>query len=448
MFKYIENECTDDFLRIKNIFSVNSIKLILLQAENTLLFSELYTYLLTQKISIILISSEVKSSEIKNLIINFKPDLCILKSFQEIKNQIDDYICLYEKQYCVYERKEFILDEILIPCLLLSTSGSTGSKKFVRISYENLEANTKSIINYLSIKSTDITITNLPLHYSFGLSVLNTHLYSGAKVIFTNHSVIQKEFWDLVKEHRVTNLFGVPYTFEILDKIRFFRMDLPNIRLIAQAGGKLNILLQDKYVDFCSQKGIEYYTMYGQTEATARMSYVPPIMSLVKKGSIGIPIPDGRFELRDASNQIVNDAETVGELVYCGPNVSLGYASTRRDLYNPDENSGVLYTGDLAKFDNEGYYYIVGRKNRFLKLYGNRISLEDLEDKLFNLGIEAVCGGVDDNLTTYITDFSKIEFVKKWLSKITLIHSSAFEVKFIQKIPRNISGKILYTELF
>lgn len=435
----------EDFHSIKNIFSNISYKLILLQVENSSLFVQLYSFFLSKRCSIILISKETRDSNLFKICNDFKPDLTFLLIENEI--QFDDYIFLQKKTYSVFKRKVIIIDDFFSPSILLSTSGSTGSQKFVRVSYENLIANTKSIVKYLSLKSSDVTITNLPLHYSFGLSVLNTHLHCGAKVVLTNYSVVQKEFWDLVKENKVTTFFGVPYTFEMLFRIRFFRMDLPHIRLIGQAGGKMNLELQEKYIEYCDQKNIEYYTMYGQTEATARMSYLPAKMSKSKKGSIGIAIPYGKFELCNDNKQIINEIDSEGELVYYGPNVSLGYAQIREDLYKGDENNGVLYTGDIAKRDNDSYYYIVGRKNRFLKLFGNRISLQELEDRLQDLGVEVVCCGIDDRLVAYVTNNEKIDFVLKWLTETTSIHISAFEVRYIDKIPRNIAGKILYNEL-
>jgi acyl-coenzyme A synthetase/AMP-(fatty) acid ligase len=425
--------------------SIGSLCFIICSKKSELI-SILYDLLSIQATSILLEGKQFSSNN--DLIQAFQPNFIFLS--KEISCDFDLGTLIHESdRYFIFQTKfESSKNLKSLGAVLLSTSGSTGSPKFVRISYENLYANAHSVSTYLNIKKTDVTITNLPLSYSFGLSVVNSHLLAGAKVVFTDYSVVQKEFWELVKEHKVTSLFGVPYTFEILDKMRFFRMDLPHLRLIGQAGGRMNPNLQEKYIAFCAQKGIEYYTMYGQTEATARMSYVPPHMAKKKLGSIGIPIPGGRFELRDENNQVIEATDSVGELVYFGPNVSLGYATCRDDLMKEDENQGVLYTGDLAKRDSDDYYYLVGRKNRFLKLFGNRVSLQDLEDKLQELGIESVCGGTDDKLIAYTTVADKMEFITTWLSDVTSIQRSAFEVKYIDRIPRNLSGKILYKELF
>lgn len=426
---------------ISSSFKIESESIVILDLDSNLDIVFYYSLCLNSNCTIIFIL--LNNSNLISNIDSFKPNYIITNNEYDLdENWIKDI----HKENFIY----FNLHNKKNPFqqVLLSTSGSTGSQKFVRLTKENIYFNAKSIVQSLNIRSTDVTITNLPLHYSFGLSVLNSHLLVGAKVIVTNYSIVQKEFWNLVKDHKVTNFFGVPYTFEILDKIRFLKMDLPHLRLIAQAGGKMNIKLQDKYLEYCDEKGIKYFTMYGQTEATARMSYLPYQFANQKKGSIGIPIPSGRFELRNETGQKIEGINSVGELVYFGPNVSLGYATCYNDLLKEDENKGMLFTGDLAKRDDDGFYYIVGRKNRFLKLFGNRISLQEIEEQLESKGIEAVCGGQDDKLITYTTNKNEVDQIRKWLSEFTKIHLSAFEVKFIEKIPRNESGKILYSKLF
>lgn len=426
---------------LKNFFLFELSSVVVLDLESNIDIGLFYSACLESRSTILFIS--LTSNSVNSIIDRFLPNYIISKSKFNLDNSWE--IIPYDN-YIIYVN--IVKKKLFDQQILLSTSGSTGMQKFVRLSVENMYSNAKSIVESLNISSFDITITNLPLHYSFGLSVLNSHLLVGAKVVLTNYSIVQKEFWDLVKRFKVTTFFGVPYTFEILDKIRFYNMDLPHLRLIGQAGGKMKPLLQEKYLKYCTEKGIEYYTMYGQTEATARMSYLPFKQASFKKGSIGIPIPGGRFELRDEFNQIIEDSESEGELVYYGPNVSLGYANCSEDLSKGDENKGVLYTGDLAKKDKDDYFYIVGRKNRFLKLFGNRISLQDIEEKLQEQGIESVCGGEDDKMIIYLTDKGRIEFAKKMLSEIINIHTSAYQVKFVEKIPRNSSGKILYNKLF
>lgn len=444
-FFFPDDFIINDYLSILNSIKLAKRSLIVILFKNRPEYILFYIYCISNGYVLILLN-ETEIEELDSILKKYKPNYIFLS--KSISGLFSGQIVMSNKliELKIYSNSKIIVNDDL--ALLLSTSGSTSSKKFVRLSYKNLLSNAIAIKNALGIKNTDITITNLPLNYSFGLSVLNSHLISDSLIIISDYSVLQKEFWYLVNKFQVTCLYGVPYTYEILDKIRFYNMDNSHFRIMAQAGGKMEPQLQEKYLNYCAEKGIEYYTMYGQTEATARMSYLPYFNANIKKGSIGIPIPEGRFELRNELNEIINDSDVEGELVYYGTNVSLGYATCTEDLLKGDVNNGVLYTGDLAKRDNDGYFYIVARKNRFLKLFGNRISLQEIEDKLLFMGIESVCGGQDDHMIVYLTDFEKKEFVKDWLIKSTKIHSSAFEVEFCETIPRNSSGKILYNQLF
>jgi long-chain acyl-CoA synthetase len=330
--------------------------------------------------------------------------------------------------------------------LLLTTSGSTGSPKLVRQTYKNIDANTASIVEYLNIKPDDRAITTLPMSYTYGLSIIQSHLLAGARIILTGATLMQKEFWRLFKEKGATTFGGVPYTYEALKRLRFLNMNLPSLRYITQAGGKLDKQLHFEYADGLRKQGKQFIVMYGATEATARMSYVPANMSVEKAGSIGIAIPGGRFELVDIDSNIITEPDKVGELVYYGDNVTPGYAESRNDLCKPDEWHGRLETGDMAKRDADGYYYVVGRKKRFLKLYGNRVSLMEVEDLLLQQGYNAVCVGEDDHMRIYTT-FTDTGAVLDYISRIMAINSAAFEVIHIDDIPRNSSGKVLYSEL-
>ena len=332
--------------------------------------------------------------------------------------------------------------------LLLSTSGSTGSPKLVRLTYKNMKTNAKSIATYLNINELERPVTTLPMHYSFGLSVINSHLISGATILLTNHSLIEKEFWDFVKEKQATSLSGVPYTYEILYRLRFFRMNLPYLKTLTQAGGKLLPKLVREFSEHSRSIGGNFFVMYGQTEATARMSYLPFEKLQDKYGSIGFAIPGGEFKLLNDDGKEILETEVDGELVYSGDNVCLGYAEIKSDLSKGDENNGTLFTGDIAKRDEDGFYYITGRKKRFVKLYGNRVNLDAIEQllKAMDEG-EFVCSGEDDNLIVYTTNQGKAESIVQFLSEKTGIIRHAFSVKEIVEVPKNSSGKILYAEL-
>lgn len=333
--------------------------------------------------------------------------------------------------------------------LLLTTSGSTGSPKLVRQSYENILANTKSIAEYLELDETERPITTLPMNYTYGLSIINSHLYVGASVLLTEKTLMDRGFWEFFKTEQATSFGGVPYTYEILKKLRFLRMDLPSLRTMTQAGGKLAPELHKEFAEYAMEQGKHFVVMYGQTEATARMAYLPYEKSLEKYGSMGIAIPGGRFSLIDVNGEEIIEPELVGELVYRGRNVTLGYAECRDDLAKGDERHGVLVTGDMAKMDSDGYFYIVGRKKRFLKIFGNRVNLDETERMIKQEfeEIDCACAGVDDKMSVYITDEGKAEAVKEFLVKKTKLNPSAFDLEWIGKIPKNEAGKTLYAKL-
>ena len=342
--------------------------------------------------------------------------------------------------------------------LLLTTSGSTGSPKLVRQSYKNIKANTASIVEYLKLDSSERPITTLPMNYTYGLSIINSHLAVGATILLTEKSIMQREFWNFFTEQGATSFGGVPYTYEMLDKLMFFRRKLPSLRTMTQAGGKILPALHQKFAEYAQREGKSFVVMYGQCEATARMSYLPPERALDKVGSMGVAIPGGRFELVD------------GELVYYGDNVTLGYAESAEDLAKGDERHGRLETGDMARIDEEGFYYIVGRKKRFLKIFGNRVNLDETERLIKGQfrDLDCACGGVDDKMKIYVssseflvsgsaqsddrnqqleTRNQKLNAIRDFVAEKTHLNFTAFDVQFLATIPKNASGKTLYSEL-
>ena len=273
--------------------------------------------------------------------------------------------------------------------LLLTTSGSTGSPKLVRLTLRNLAANAESIAQYLQLTPQERPITSLPMSYSYGLSVINSHLQVGATIVFTEDGVLQREFWDAVDQHHCTSFAGVPYTYQMLLQTGLLNKKGSSLRTLTQAGGRLEERYIQQMYDLAMARGWKFMVMYGQTEATARISYVPFERLGGKVGSVGIAIPNG----------LLSVDEHTGELVYRGPNVMLGYAECRDDLAKGDELHGVLRTGDLARQDDDGYFYITGRLKRFLKLFGKRFNLDDVE-KILSRRFETsvACYGRDDLL--------------------------------------------------
>jgi acyl-coenzyme A synthetase/AMP-(fatty) acid ligase len=331
--------------------------------------------------------------------------------------------------------------------LLLSTSGTTGSPKLVRLSHQNLQANTESIIQYLGIQPSERTITTMPLSYSYGLSILNTHLTAGASVVVTEASIMSREFWNQFKNQYVTNFGGVPYFFEMLKKLRFERMDLPSLRTITQAGGKLDLALAKEYCEICLKKNMRFFIMYGQTEATARISYLSATDHPDKTSTIGKAIPGGELWLRSEQGEKIITPGEMGELIYQGKNVSMGFAEKLGDLALGDVNSQMLSTGDLANRDPDGFFTIVGRKNRFLKVFGLRLNLLELEQILLTKGYEAACTGTDEKLVIFLTKLDNEPQLEALIFELTGIHKNGFRFVKINEIPRTNSGKIDYKVL-
>jgi acyl-coenzyme A synthetase/AMP-(fatty) acid ligase len=369
----------------------------------------------------------------------------------DMQERFTDYDCAHEGfAYVLKQAKtetEVQLYEEL--ALLLTTSGSTGSPKLVRQSYKNIQSNAQAIARYLELDDTERPISTLPMNYTYGLSIINSHVYAGATILLTDKTMAMKPFWDFMKANKATSFGGVPFTYEMLKRVRFFKMDLPDLRYMTQAGGKLSPELHREFAQWAQEQGKKFIVMYGQTEATARMGYLPAEKSLEKYGSMGKAIPGGSFVLIDVNGDPVTEPEQVGELVYEGDNVTLGYAVCREDLAKGDERGGRLVTGDMAKMDADGYYYIVGRKKRFLKIFGNRVNLDEIDQlikKRFD-GMDCASTGVDDKMKTFITDSTQIDAVREYLSDTTHLSQSAFEVVYIPEIPKNEAGKTLYKEL-
>ena len=331
--------------------------------------------------------------------------------------------------------------------LLLPTSGSTGSPKLVRQSIRNLHANGEAIIEYLSITSVERPITSLPMHYTYGYSILNSHLMVGATMLVTERSVMDKDFWTFYSNHRATSLAGVPFTYQMLQRIGFLGMELPSLRTMTQAGGKMAPSLVRSFADYSLDRDVAFFVMYGQTEATARMSYVPPEMARAKAGSIGTPIPGGEFFILGNDGELVERPHQDGELGYRGANVTMGYAECRDDLALGDQNDGRLLTGDIAYCDEDGFYYITGRRSRFVKVVGKRVNLDDIEQLACSVVAEAACLGVDDRIEIFITDESSAAGVRTTLVEFTGIHPTAFKVVVVSTIPRTTSGKVDYRRL-
>ena len=408
-----------------------------------------YVAFLNAGIVPVLLNAHLEKELLQNLLVTYQPafiwlpkELTAEYTAMETVYSIFDYYLLathYEQEVSLYSELG----------LLMTTSGSTGSPKLVRQSYPNILANAQQIVQYLKLTADERPITTLPMNYTYGLSIINSHLLVGATLLVTDKGLMQKEFWQFFKAHGATSFGGVPYTYEMLDRLRFHRMQLPTLRTLTQAGGKLTPELHKKFAEYAFTCGKNFVVMYGQCEATARMGYLPPSKAVEKCGSIGIAIPGGTFRLVDSDGQIISRPHITGELVYTGPNVTLGYAEDRSDLSKGDELHGVLETGDMAQFDEDGYYYIVGRKKRFLKIYGNRINLDEIDRmiKVHFKNPDIASAGIDDHLVLFVTNVALADSIKVFVAAKTGLNPVALRTVVLDTIPMNEAGKTLYTEL-
>lgn len=331
---------------------------------------------------------------------------------------------------------------------LLPTSGSTGSPKLVRHKYENIEAAALNISTFFELTSDERPLLVLPLYYTMGLSVVFSHLYVGATLLITNRNMTERLFWSFMKEQKATSFTGVPYSYEILNLMRFFRMDLPDLKILTQGGGKMPKALNLKFAEYCRDNGKKWIATYGQSEGTARMTWLPAEYAISKVGSIGIAVPNGELSLVDMDGNLITEAGVHGEMCYRGKNVTMGYARKREDLLLGDERNGYMKTGDLAYRDEDGCYYIVGRMGRFLKLYGMRIGLDECEQIIkAKYPVECACTGTDEKMYVYITDAAIADGVKDELVAKTKLVATAFEIRVIPVIPKNEAGKIMYSKL-
>lgn len=328
--------------------------------------------------------------------------------------------------------------------LLLPTSGSTGSPKLVRHTYRNIEANARNVAEMFRIAPEDRAMAVLPMHYTMGLSVIASHLYAGATVYLSKRSLTDKAFWNTMKNERITSFTGVPFSFEILQKIRFFRMNLPDLKIITQGGGKMSTELFKECCDYAERTGKQFIPTYGQTECTARMAYLPAELAAKKTGSIGRAEPNGQLSIIDSEGNETFEGEATGEMVYRGENVTMGYALCKEDLMKGDENHGVMHTGDIARRDEDGCYFIIGRMKRFLKIFGLRIGLDEVEHLVkSSFDTDCVCSGTDELLKVHITNGAVVKDVFDFVLEKTHLYHNNVQVLHISEIKRNEAGKVI-----
>jgi long-chain acyl-CoA synthetase len=379
---------------------------------------------------VIYLLDDLKEEKTKQLIKQYKPNI-IIDGLGEIQ------------RYC--QTRHSLHKELT---LLLSTSGTTGTAKFVKLSVINLHSNASSIAQYLKLTENDIALAHLKLHYSYGLSILHSHLLVGATTAFTDKSILDNEFWEHLKTYSATSFAGVPYTFEALLKTGFNLHKYPSLRYITQAGGKLEAPLVKKYVQHCVGHNVDFFVMYGQTEAAPRISYLPPELAMEFPGTIGGAIPGGKLFLLDEKGEEISALDTAGELAYQGDNVMMGYAHTLADLAS-DESPELLLTGDIACRTKYDLFYIIGRSKRFVKLFGLRVNLDDVQSYVHSLYPQSAVAGDDRQICVAL---EKVEGINKKQLKLQLsaqygLPEESFKIKLFAKLPLLVSGKYDYKKI-
>lgn len=327
---------------------------------------------------------------------------------------------------------------------MLPTSGSTGSPKLVRHSYRNIEANAENVKNLFGLTPDERAMAVLPMHYTMGLSVIASHLKAGASLILSGRSLLDAAFWKMLKDEHATSFTGVPYSYELLMKLRFTRMDLPDLKTITQGGGKLTPEMFAALADYAAKSGKRFIATYGQSECTARMAYLPAELAQTKTCSIGFAEPGGQLSIVDENGNESFQGEATGEMVYRGENVTLGYATCAEDLAKGDENHGVMHTGDLARRDADGCYFIVGRLKRFLKIFGLRIGLDEIENLVkAEFGADCVCSGTDQQLVVMIARQGVSSAVVDFIEQKTHLFRKCIQVNEVNAVVRNEAGKVV-----
>ena len=431
--------------KLKKFLDTKNKSLVFLIGKNNLETIISYISSIHSDHAIALLDEKIDSELLENLIIKYRPDFVISEKNKKIKSQEFSLFSDYYN-FKILKNKNSVNKNINKNLLfLISTSGSTGSSKFVRISFENTQNNLLSILKYLPINEKDVTITTLPISYVYGLSIFNTHLYQGARIVLNEKSVIEKRFLNLLEKEKVTSFGGVPYTFSIIDRVHKNKINFDSLKYVTQAGGKMNEKLLKNIMDLFKSNNKKFISMYGAAEATARMSYLDWKYAEDKFGSIGKPIVGGEFSLENNNGQKINETNVEGELIYKGNNVCLGYANHISDLSLGDINKGILKTGDIALKDKDDFFYLKGRKDRYVKIFGLRLNLDELEELVSNYGVENICKFDTENKINILikentNNFNLIKYISGKLS----LHPNVFSIKKVNQFPMTKNLKIKY----
>lgn len=330
--------------------------------------------------------------------------------------------------------------------LLLTTSGSTGSPKLVRLKTSGVVANAQAIAAYLGLDQNERPFLHLPMSYSYGMSIINSHLMAGASICLTQKSVMEPGYWEELRSHEATSIAGVPFHYMAIRRLGEKGLDIPSLKTLTQAGGRLDPKIIAFFADWAGRTGRRFFVMYGQTEAGPRIAYLPPEQTATAPEAIGVPVDGVTIDLLDDSGAPVTAGEE-GEMVVRGPSVMMGYALAAEDLARGDDLGGVLKTGDLAKRGEDGLLRITGRAARMLKIYGLRVNLEEIDRRLGDLGHSAIAFGTDDSLRILIEGEADAQRVREQVVELFSLPPRGIEVRCCPGIARSATGKVTATAL-
>ena len=446
-----QGECFSyhDLDRLQEEFAINIRQgtLVCIFADNNMASLIAYLSCLMNRIVPIMMAAE-KDQGWESLLTEYHPEYIWLSADKYEKSIIGlvGYKEIFSfSGYLLLEKTDRV-ERTLHPelALLLPTSGSTGNPQLVRLSIHNILTNTVSICAYMGLTKDDRAVTSLPFSYTYGLSIINTILYSGGSIFLTGKSIVQPAFWHHMRKYDVTVFSGVPYTYECMKKLNISLDHLEKLRILTQAGGKLSEEMQCYWGSCASVAGKLFFLMYGQTEATARIAYLPWQDCLRKPGSVGVAVPGSELVLIDTEGHRITGAYKEGEIVCRGGQVSMGYAGRKEDLVLGDVNRGCLHTGDTGHFDEDGYLYVDGRMNRFAKIYGKRIDLVCLEKTASGLWGREVIVLSDDRKLYIYTEKAVTPDDLASLREQTGLGKEVMEIRQMEEIPRQYNGKIKY----
>ena len=404
-------------------------QLVFIEATNSI--PGLVTYLACLRLQyVVYLLETLEDEKTQALIDTYKPNF-LIKANQEIK-WINQHPC-------------DLHPDLL---LLLSTSGSTGTPKFVKLSANNIQSNAESIAEYLLLDANERAYAHLKPFYSYGLSIIHSHLTVGAALILTSRSITEPEFLQQIKQYQATSFAGVPYTFESLLRLKFDITEYPQLRYMTQAGGKLVSHLVVDYAKRCALANKRFIVMYGQTEAAPRISYLPAEFAEIYPESIGKAIPGGELFLVDENKNPITEIDKNGELAYRGPNVMMGYASSPEQLAS-DETLDCLYTGDIACRNADGLFYIVGRTSRFVKMFGLRINLDQIQTDLKRYYANVAVTGNDQRILIVLSqeDATNTSGLITQLVQRYHLPEICFRLSIYPQIPLLPSGKYDYKKM-